>query len=150
FLRLTPKEYFQAIFPFQPRCFDILRRVTQSHDRYGLPSARSGIHIAWETLRFDGLLAGRRLSVLSDLLQSATLATGLRAEQFRSNSGSYQDALETLNPLLMDDEERDSARRIIGTLFLWSIVNADAVRGMTLNDLAEATMTTLEGVKPED
>jgi hypothetical protein len=50
----------------------------------------------------------------------------------------------------MDDEERDSARRIIGTLYLWGIVNADVGRGMTLNDLAEATMTTLEGVKPED
>src|SRR5262249_5520254 len=46
FLRQTPKEYFQAIFPFQPRCFDILRRMTQSHERYGLPAARSGIHVS--------------------------------------------------------------------------------------------------------
>jgi hypothetical protein len=150
FLRQTPKDYFQAIFPFQPRCFDILRRVTQSYERYGLPAARSGIHIAWETLHHDGLLASRRLGVLSDLLSSQTLTSGLRSEQFRSSYESYQDALETLNALPMDEEERDAARRIIGTLYLWGIVNAEAGRGMALNDLAEATMTTLEGVKPED
>ena len=51
FLRKTTKDYFQAIFPFQPACFDLLRRVTQSYERYGLPAARSGIHIAYETLR---------------------------------------------------------------------------------------------------
>jgi hypothetical protein len=73
FLRKVPKEYFQAIFPFQPGCFDLLRRVTQSYERYGLPAARSGIHIAYESLRNDSLLASRRLIVLSDLLHSATL-----------------------------------------------------------------------------
>ena len=82
FLRQTPQDYFCEIFPFQPRCFDILRRVTQSYERYGLPSARSGIHIAWETLRYDGLLSSRRLAVLSDLLNSRTLTTGLSAESF--------------------------------------------------------------------
>jgi hypothetical protein len=150
FLRQTPKDYFRAIFAFQPRCFDILRRVTQSYDRYGLPSTRSGIHIAWETLTSDSLLDGRRLVVLSDLLGSRTLETGLRAEQFRASFQSYRDTLETLETLPMEDEERDSSRRIIGTLYLWSVVNADIAKGLTLNELAEGTMTSLEGVTPAD
>lgn len=150
FLKQTPKEYFKAIFPFQPRCFDILRRVTQSYERYGLPAARSGIHIAHETLRHNGLLASRRLAVLSDLLNSQTLTSGLRSEQFRSSYESYQYATESLDVLLMDEEERDAARRIIGTLYLWSVVAGDSGRGLTLTELAEATLTTLEGVKPED
>lgn len=150
FLRQTPKEYFRAIFPFQPRCFDILRRVTQSYERYGLPAARSGIHIAYETLRNDGLMTSRRLAVLSDLLASKTLTAGLRSEQFRSSFESYQYAIETLDMLPMDEEERDAARRIIGTLYLWSVVSGDSGRGLTLNELAEATLASLEGVKPED
>jgi hypothetical protein len=56
FLKGTKKDYFKAIFPFQPQCFDILRRITQSYDRYGLPAARSGIHIAHEAITHNGLL----------------------------------------------------------------------------------------------
>ncbi|MGA2262351.1 MAG: hypothetical protein ABSH28_13060, partial [Acidobacteriota bacterium] len=150
FLKQTPKDYFRGIFPFQPRCFDILRKVTQSYDRYGLPSTRSGIHIAHEALRNDGLLASARLAVLSDLLNSKTLATGLRAQQFRASYDSYQYVLESLDSLLMDEEERETARRIVGTLYLWSVVNSDQARGMSLSDLAEATLASLQGVKPDD
>lgn len=150
FLKQTPKDYFRSIFPFQPRCFDILRKVTQSYDRYGLPSTRSGIHIAHETLRNNGLLASARLAVLSDLLNSKTLTTGLRAQQFRASYDSYQYVLETIDTLPMDEEERETARRIVGTLYLWSVVNSDQARGMTLNELAEATLASLQGVRPDD
>lgn len=61
-------------------------------------------------------LASSRLAVLSDLLNSQTLATGLRAKEFRSSYESYREALESLDTLPLDDEERDAARRIIGTL----------------------------------
>jgi hypothetical protein len=150
FLRGISKEYFRAIFPFQPRCFDLLRRVTQSYERFGLPSARTGIHIAWETLRHEGLLAGCRLVVLSDLLHSETLLKGLRAEQFKGAHEAYEIALEDLNNLPLDDQERDLARRILGTLYLWSLVQADPGRGMSVEDLAEATLADLEGLLPKD
>jgi hypothetical protein len=150
FLRKVSKDYFQAVFPFQPGCFDLLRRVTQSYERYRLPAARSGIHIAYETLRNDALLAGRRLVVLSDLLQSPTLIKGLRSEQFKSSFESYEAAAEELAHLLLNDEEQDLARRILGTLYLWSVVNPDPSRGMSIDDLAEATLADLEGLLPKD
>ncbi len=150
FLRKVPKEYFQAIFPFQPACFDLLRRVTQSYERYGLPAARSGIHIAYETLQNDALLAGRRLIVPSDLLHSGTLVKGLRSEQFKASFESYEAAAEELAHQLLDDQEQDLARRILGTLYLWSVVNPDSARGMSIDDLAEATLADLEGLLPKD
>jgi hypothetical protein len=150
FLRKTPRDYFRAIFPFQPACFDLLRRVTQSYERYGLPAARTGIHIAWETLRDDKLLASKRLAVLSDLLRSETLIKGLRSDNFKSSYESYETALEALQDLSFDDQERDLGRRILGTLYLWSVVNAETNRGMSIDDLAEATMADLEGLIPKD
>src|SRR5262249_28967378 len=135
---------------FQPRCFEFLRRVTQSYERFGLPSARTGIHIAWETLRHEGLLSARRLVVLSDLLHGETLVQGLRSEQFKTGHESYQIALEELTNLPLDDQERDLARRVLGTLYLTSLMSSDPGRGMSVEELAEATLADLEGVLPKD
>ena len=38
-------EYFTAIFPFQPRTFDVMRRITQNADKHNLPTARSAIRM---------------------------------------------------------------------------------------------------------
>jgi hypothetical protein len=43
-------DYFTAIFPFQPRCFDVLRRLTQNAEKHNLPTARSAIRMAWQAL----------------------------------------------------------------------------------------------------
>jgi hypothetical protein len=150
FLRKTGKDYFQEIFPFQPACFELLRRVTQSYERYGLPAARSGIHIAYETLRHEELLAGRRLVVLSDLLGSKTLVSGLRSEAFKTTFESYESAVEGLANLLLDDGEKDLGRRVLGTLYLWSVLYPENGRGMSIEDLAEATLADLDGVVPKD
>lgn len=150
FLKSTKKDYFRAIFPFQPQCFDILRRITQSYDRYGLPAARSGIHIAYEAITYNGLLASRRLAVPSDLLRSETLGKGLRSEQFRSTFESYEAIVDELGNLPLDDDERDLARRIIGTLYLWGLVHAETGRFMPIEDLAEATLAELGGLHPKD
>jgi hypothetical protein len=149
FLKQTSKEYFKAIFPFQPRCFDILRRVTQSYERYGLPAARSGIHITYDTLTYGGILDNNRLLVLSDLIKSSTLTTGLKSSQFKGGYESYVAAMEMLEGLQMPGEERELARRIVGTLYLWGIINPEGARGMNLNELAEASLTSLAGVTPE-
>ena len=37
--------YFTAIFPFQPRTFDVMRRITQNADKHNLPTA--GPQSAW-------------------------------------------------------------------------------------------------------
>ncbi len=150
FLKGAKKEYFKAIFPFQPQCFDILRRITQSYERYGLPAARSGIHIAYEAITYNGLLSSKRLAVPSDLLQSETLEKGLRSEQFKSSYEAYTNVVEDLDQLPLDDEEKALGRRIIGTLYLWGLVNADPGRFMPVDDLAEATLAELEGLHPKD
>ena len=150
FLKGAKKDYFKAIFPFQPQCFDILRRITQSYDRYGLPAARSGIHIAYEAITYNGLLASKRLAVPSDLLRSETLEKGLRSEQFKSSYETYNNVVEDLGQLPLDDDEKELARRILGTLYLWGLLNADRGRFMPIEELAEATLAELEGLHPKD
>jgi hypothetical protein len=56
-------DYFTSIFPFQPRCFDTLRRLTQSDERNNLPTIRSGLRMAWEALQ-DCRRRCKRASIL--------------------------------------------------------------------------------------
>ena len=147
----TSKEYFKAIFPFQPRCFEVIRRLTQSFERYGLPSARAGINMAYETLKMDSLLRGKRLLVVSDLLSSSQLRLGLTSDAFKSGYESYQNALEVIeSSVVFSTEDKDLARRLVGSLYLWAIAMPEGARGMQLTELAEATMTSIEGVTPDD
>jgi hypothetical protein len=46
FLKNTSKEYFLSTFPFQPRFFEVIRRITARE----LPTARLGISVVWDTL----------------------------------------------------------------------------------------------------
>jgi len=72
-------DYFTAIFPFQPRCFDVLRRITQSDIQHNLPTVRSGIRMAWQTLSDKDLLKGRRLVVLRTSFAAKRCARGCSA-----------------------------------------------------------------------
>lgn len=147
----TSKDYFKAIFPFQPRCFEVIRRMTQSFERHGLPSARAGINMAYETLHKDMLLRGKRLLVIADLLSSEQLRMGLTADAFRSGYDSYRDALAVIDSnITFSSEEKDIACRLIGTLYLWAIAMPEGAKGMQLTELAEATMTSIEGITPDD
>ncbi len=147
----TSKDYFKAIFPFQPRCFEVIRRMTQSFERHNLPSARAGIHIAYETLGKDDLLRGRRLLVVADLLASQQLRQGLTDDAYRAGYESYRNAAEVIDSNVMfSNEEKDIARRLIGTLYLWAVAMPEGAGGLQLTELAEATMTTIEGVTPDD
>ena len=145
------KEYFRAIFPFQPRCFEVIRRVTQSFERHGLPSARAGIQMAYETLQRDSILQGKRLVVVSDFLDSEVMAKGLNARQFRTGHESFLSALDVIeSSLLFSTDEKNLARRVVGTLYLWAVAMPEGARGLSLTQLAEATMTSMEGVTPDD
>jgi len=148
----TSKDYFKAIFPFQPRCFDVIRRLTQSFERHNLPSARAGIHIAYETIVKEELLRGKRLLVIADLLASEQLREGLTAEAFKAGHESYRSALEVIDSsVVLSTEEKDVARRLVGTLYLWAIAMPEGpTRALPLTELAEATMTSIEGVTPDD
>src|SRR5208283_1347266 len=110
------------------------------------PAARSGIHIAYEAITCNGLLASKRLAVPSDLLRSETLEKGLRSEQFKSSYDTYTDVVEDLGQLPLDDGEMEVARRILGALYLWGLLNPEPSRFMPVEELAEATLAELEGL----
>ena len=144
----TSKEYFQAIFPFQPRCFDVVRRITQIADRHNLPTARSAINIVWEALNRPEMLRGTRLLIVSDLLESDELLKGLRSEHYRNAFAAYELARGGLAEGQLPADQREFAERLVGTLFLQAIANPD--RQMKAEELAEATLVDSADVAPAD
>ena len=96
------------------------------------------------------LFPAHSLAVPSDLLRSETLEKGLRSEQFKSSYETYNNVVEDLGQLPLDDDEKELARRILGTLYLWGLLNADPGRFMPIEELAEATLAELEGLHPKD
>lgn len=140
-------DYFTAIFPFQPRCFDFMRRITQSAEQHNLPTARSAIRMAWQTLSDSGLLAGKRLVTISDLMQSNELQKGLNHEHFREDYQNLQGALEHLPELDVAPEEREQAQRVLETLFLWGISLPHNLRdGLIAQEVAEAAWLSDDAV----
>jgi len=132
-------EQFAAIFPFQPRVFEILRRITQSAESHNLPTARSAIRMAWQAISDGKLLDEQRLVVVADLIQSDEMRKGLNSELFRDKSQNLHAAIEQLAELELAPEERDQARRILETLFLQAISVPENIRdGLTAQELAEA------------
>lgn len=144
----TSKEYFQAIFPFQPRCFDVIRRITQNADRHNLPTARSAINMVWDALSLPEILRGNRLLVVSDLLQSEELLKGLRSEHYRTAFDAYELARDGLAETSLAEDQREFAARLVGTLFLQAIASPD--RPMKAEELAEATLVHSADVAPAD
>ncbi len=142
-------NYFTAIFPFQPRTFDVMRRITQSADQHNLPTARSAIRMAWQTLSDGELLKGKRLVTLSDIIRSDELRKGLNHEQYRDDFQGLQGAIEQLPELDVAPEEREQARRVLETLFLWVLSLPDNLRdGLTGQEVAEAAWLMDEAVDP--
>jgi len=132
-------EYFTAIFPFQPRTFDVMRRITQNADKHNLPTARSAIRMAWQALGDDGIMKGKRLITLSDIIRTDELRKGLNHEHYRDDFQSLQGAVGQLPELDVSPEEREQTRRVLDTLFLWVMSLPDNLRdGMTAGEVAEA------------
>jgi hypothetical protein len=133
-------EYFTAIFPFQPRTFDVMRRITQNADKHNLPTARSAIRIGWETLKANGRLQDKSLITLSDIIRTTELGKGLNHEFYRDDYQGLQTSIEQLAELDGSPEEHDQSRRVLETLFLWAMSLPDSLRdGMTVQEVAEAS-----------
>lgn len=142
-------EYFSAIFPFQPRTFEVMRRITQNADKHNLPTARSAIRMAWQTLAAPGILAEKRLVVLADLFASEELAKGLNHEHYREAYLGLQAAVEQLAELDVAPEERVQAKRLLQTLFLWTISLPENLRdGLTAQEVGEAAWLVDDDVGP--
>lgn len=132
-------DYFAAIFPFQPRTFEVMRRITQNADKHNLPTARSAIRMAWQTLADDKRLRENRLVTLSDIIRTDELRKGLNHEHYRDDFQGLQAAIEQLPELDSAQDEIDQARRVLETLFLWTMSLPDNLRdGMLAQEVAEA------------
>ncbi|WP_337287272.1 hypothetical protein [Candidatus Methylomirabilis sp.] len=133
-------DYFTAIFPFQPRCFDVLRRLTQNAEKHNLPTARSAIRMAWQVLSEPQQLKTKRLMVLSDLIRTDELQKGLNHEHYRDGYQNLQAAIDQLPDLSLAEDESAHARHILETLFLWAVSLPDNQRdGLTPQEVAEAS-----------
>jgi len=140
-------DTFTAIFPFQPRCFDVMRRMTQNAERHNLPTARSAIRMAWQTLSNPGLLQGKRLLTLADIMHSDELQKGLNSEHYRDGYLNVCGAIEQLSELDLAPEEREQAQRLVETLYLWGISLPENLRdGLTAQEVAEAAWLSDDAV----
>lgn len=133
------QDYFSAIFPFQPRCFEVMRRLTQNAEKHNLPTARSAIRMAWQSLSDAKLLKGKRLIILPDIIETDELRKGLNHEHYRDAYVNLQSAIEQLGELELATEERDQCKAILQTLLLWVLSLPDNLRdGLTAQEVAEA------------
>jgi len=114
-------EAFSAIFPFQPRCFDVMRRITQNAEKHNLPTARSAIRMAWQALSGSHLLKRKRLVILSDIINTDELRKGLNHEHYKDAYLNLQGAVEQLSDLDIDPQEREQCKSILETLLLWPL-----------------------------
>lgn len=147
FARNLNEAEFRDVFPFQPRCFEVARRITARE----LPTARSGIAIFYEAVNDKTLLARTSLIRVADLLCSPHLTRDcLSAPVYKAAHAIYRDAREALQDLDLEPEDRRLARDILDTLFLWYLAYQESPRPLSLKDLAQATLTTSDVLRAED
>ena len=147
FLKQVSLESFAAIFPFQPRVFEILRRITQSAEQNNLPTARSAIRIAWQAISDAKLLSHNRLIVVSDLIHSDEMRKALASDVYKDKARSLDAATEQLGDFGFAPEERNQAERILVTLFLQAISIPENIRdGLTAEEIGEAAWLSDEAV----
>lgn len=143
---LTEAE-FRDIFPFQPRCFEVVRHITARD----LPTARSGITIFHEVVNDARLLDGLNLIRVADLLHSPHLVDDcLATPVYREAFNAYKVAKEALPTLELDQSDQALAQAILDTLFLWHLAYQDHPRALSLKELAQATLTTSDFLRAED
>jgi len=147
FARDMRETEFRDVFPFQPRCFDVARRITARE----LPTARSGIAIFHEAVNNAELLARPSLIRAADLLRSPHLTQDcLSAQVYKTAYTIYKDTRAALNDLGYDSDDLPLAQNILDTLFLWHLAYLDTPQPMSLRDLTQATLTTPDVLRAED
>lgn len=130
------EDYFIQIFPFQPRCFDAIRGIVRNPEIENLASVRSAIHYIYDVVSDKSLLDRDTLIRVCDLLYSRDLTQDINMT-LRDAYASYNVAIEGIKDLGLE-EYADLAKDIVSTLFIWYIVNKDAL--LSPGDLAEMTL----------
>jgi len=146
FAQNLSEEQFRDIFPFQPRCFEAVRRITARE----LPTARSGITVFWEAIADEHLLERDSLVRVADLLVSKHLLQDcLATNVYRGAHNAYRAAVELI-PSVVQAEDVGLAQDVLSTLFLWHLAFMEQPRRLNLKELAEATLTTDEDLRSAD
>jgi len=154
FARDLNELQFHDIFPFQPRCFDVVRRITARD----LPTARSGILIFWQALNRPQLLDRSTLIRVADLLESDHLRECLNTTVYRPADDAYRVAHEGLESLVpapssskgLEPTDLKLAQDVLATLFLWHLAHLERPRPLSLKELAQATLTVSDLLRAED
>jgi len=146
FARDLNEAQFRDTFPFQPRCFDVARRITARE----LPTARSGILIFWQVLNRPQLLDRNTLIRVADLLESDHLHECLNATVYRPAFDAYQVASDGLGGLGLEKADLGLARDVLATLFLWHLAHLERPGPLSLKELAQATLTVSDLLRAED
>ena len=140
-------DEFYDIFPFQPRCFEVVRRITARD----LPTTRSGLFVFWEAVNQPELLDRTLLVRVADLLTSRHLVEDcLTTTVYKDAYQAYKAAYEALELFDLEPDDLLLARDVLATLFLWHLAFLEAPRRVSLQDLAQATLTTDDFMRAED
>jgi hypothetical protein len=147
FARPLTEEEFTETYPFQPRCFEIVRRIT-SRD---LPGPRSGIRILFEVLQNIDLLARDMLIRVCDLIQSEHLIKDCLSKPiYKPHYTAYNNAMQALPSLGLTEDDLELAKNLLTTLYLWFEANFDRPHTLSIKDLTEATLLVDNVLKAED
>ena len=136
FLKNISKEYFYSIFPFQPRIFEVIGRITRD-----LTTIRLGISVIYEVIGSSEVLSRDSLVTVSDLMVSKNLCDAMETE-YRKAHKAYQSAISNLEGHDLDEEDKNIADRIIKTLFLMFVAYKDTPKSLSVQELTEATLTS--------
>ncbi len=140
-------EQFHDIFPFQPRCFEVVRRITARD----LPTTRSGLSVFWEAVNQPPLLDRTLLIRIADLLTSKHLTDDcLTTTVYKEAHQAYKRAGEDLGLFDLEPDDLLLAQDVLTTLFLWHLAFMETPRRMSMQDLVEATLTTADYMRAED
>jgi len=146
FARDLSQAQFRDVFPFQPRCFDVVRRITARD----LPTARSGILVFWQVLHHAQLLGRDTLIRVADLLESDHLRECLNTTVYRPSFDAYRVAHEGLESLGLDTADLRLAQDVLATLFLWHLAHLERSNPLSLQALAQATLTVSDLLRADD
>lgn len=136
FLKNISKEYFYSIFPFQPRIFEAIGRITRD-----LTNIRLGISVIYEVIGSSEVLSRDSLVTVSDLMVSKNLCDAMETE-YRKAHRAYQSAISNLEEYDLDEEDKNIADKIIKTLFLMFVAYKDTPKPLSVQELTEATLTS--------
>jgi len=140
-------DEFHDIFPFQPHCFEVVRRITARD----LPTTRSGLFVFWEAVNQPELLDRTLLIRVADLLTSRHLVEDcLTTTVYKEDYQAYKAACEGLDLFDLEPDDLPLAGDVLSTLFLWHLAFLETPRRMSLPDLAQAILTTDDFMRADD